>query len=202
MFWYEEEVKRLEKLQKTLEYQPQTAFYGSSTFTLWQSLYQDFAPFQPVNLGFGGSTLAACTWYFDRVFKYQKSLDNIIVYAGDNDLSNNRHPEEIYIFLFQLFEKVKERYGDIHCSYVSIKPSPIRWYLNDQVKYTNMIIKNEIEARQNPYWHFVNIYDNYLGYDNRPNPQYYENDGLHFNTQGHNILKEILLKHLSQFKQV
>jgi hypothetical protein len=81
MFWYEEEVKRLEKLQKTLEYQPQTAFYGSSTFTLWQSLYHDFAPFQPVNLGFGGSTLAACTWYFDRVFKYQKSLDNIIVYA-------------------------------------------------------------------------------------------------------------------------
>ncbi|WP_044173336.1 GDSL-type esterase/lipase family protein [Flectobacillus major] len=197
MFWYEEEVKRLEKQQTPLVYQPKTAFYGSSTFTLWSSLYEDFEDFKPVNLGFGGSTLAACAWYFDRVFTLYPNINSVVIYAGDNDLSNNRHPEEIYLFLFQLFEKIQERYGAIDCTYVSIKPSPVRWYLNDQVKYTNMIIKNEIDARQNPCWHYINIYDSFLDYDNKPNPKYYEADGLHFNKSGHNILKALLLRHLT-----
>lgn len=37
MFWYEEEVLRVEKVLSNLEYLPETVFYGSSTFTLWHS---------------------------------------------------------------------------------------------------------------------------------------------------------------------
>ena len=196
MFWYEEEVKRLERESTLITYQPQTAFYGSSTFTLWDSPYEHFQAFKPVNLGFGGSTLAACAWYFDRVFAQYHHLDSVVIYAGDNDLSNHRHPEEIYLFLFQLFQRLQERYGDIHCTYVSIKPSPQRWHLNDQVKYTNMIIEKEIQKRQHPYWHYVDIYDHYLGKNHRPNAQFYEADGLHFNKAGHQILKDILIQHL------
>lgn len=197
MFWYEEDVKRLERERIQVAYQPKTAFYGSSTITLWKSLYQDFDAFCPVNLGFGGSTLAACAWYFERVFAMYDDIESVIVYAGDNDLSNNRHPEEIFLFFFQLYEKVKERYGDIDCTYVSIKPSPQRWHLNDQVKYTNMIIEREINFRQESNLHYLNIYDYYIGTDNKPNSKYYEQDGLHFNKAGHNVLKEALIKHLS-----
>lgn len=197
MFWYEEDVKRLERERIQVAYQPKTAFYGSSTFTLWKSIYQDFDAFSPLNLGFGGSTLAACAWYFERVFTLYDGIESVIVYAGDNDLSNNRHPEEIFLFFFQLYEKVKERYGAIDCTYVSIKPSPQRWYLNDQVKYTNKIIEHEIKARDDSNLHYVNIYDYYIGKDSKPNSQYYEQDGLHFNKVGHNILRDELIKHLS-----
>ncbi len=196
MFWYEDEVKRLEKERLKLPYPPKTAFYGSSTITLWDSLYQDFKDFSPVNLGFGGSTLAACAWYFDRVFAGFDEINSVIIYAGDNDLSNNRHPEEIYLFLFQLFENIQRRFGEIDCTYVSIKPSPQRWYLNDQVKYTNKIIEKEI-SRRGGKLHYIDIYDLYLAEDQRPENKFYQPDGLHFNQLGHDLLKEKLTSHLA-----
>ncbi|MEA5428991.1 MULTISPECIES: GDSL-type esterase/lipase family protein [Arcicella] len=196
MFWYEDEVKRLEQERLKLPYQPKTAFYGSSTITLWESLYHDFQEFSPVNLGFGGSTLSACAWYFDRVFAQFEEINSVIIYAGDNDLSNNRHPEEIFLFLFQLFENIQRRFGLIDCTYISIKPSPQRWYLNEQVKYTNKIIEREIKSRGEQL-HFVDIYDQYLDDKHRPDSRFYQNDGLHFNKLGHDLLKTKLVEHLS-----
>ncbi len=196
MFWYEDEVKRLEQERSKLPYQPKTAFYGSSTITLWESLYQDFKDFSPVNLGFGGSTLAACAWYFERIFAEFNEINSVIIYAGDNDLSNNRHPEEIYLFLFQLFDVIQKRYGTIDCTYVSIKPSPQRWYLNDQVKYTNMIIEKEIKKRGDQLY-YIDIYDQYLDDNHRPDSKFFQADGLHFNKMGHDILRDKLVEHLS-----
>ena len=62
MIWYENEVQRLEKERAALTYEPKLLFYGSSSIRLWDSLNDDFADYQPVNLGFGGSTLAASDW--------------------------------------------------------------------------------------------------------------------------------------------
>jgi hypothetical protein len=97
MFWYEDEVVRLEREISQLAYLPETIFYGSSSIRMWDSLYSDFAAFKPINLGFGGSTLAACVWFFDRVLASQKP-GRIVFYAGDNDLGDGRHPEEVYFF--------------------------------------------------------------------------------------------------------
>ncbi|MEO6849327.1 MAG: GDSL family lipase, partial [Mucilaginibacter sp.] len=69
MFWYEDEVKNLEKVVLKLGYEAETLFYGSSSIRLWTTLYKDFDNIKPVNLGFGGSTLAACVWFFDRIMK-------------------------------------------------------------------------------------------------------------------------------------
>ncbi|WP_431214255.1 hypothetical protein ACQ86N_05210 [Puia sp. P3] len=100
MVWYENEVQRLEKERTSLTYDPKLLFYGSSSIRLWESLYEDFAPWQPANLGFGGSTLAACDWFFDRLLTPFRP-SSIIVYAGDNDLGDGRHPEEVFIFFQQ-----------------------------------------------------------------------------------------------------
>ena len=67
MIWYEHEVQRLEQERASLEYEPKMIFYGSSSIRLWETLYEDFKEYQPANLGFGGSTLAACVWFFDRL---------------------------------------------------------------------------------------------------------------------------------------
>ena len=90
MYWYENEVKGLEKERLQLTYEPSTLFYGSSTIRLWDSLFDDFKVFKPVNLGFGGSTLAACSWFFNRVVAPYDAR-SIVLYAGDNDLGDGRH---------------------------------------------------------------------------------------------------------------
>jgi lysophospholipase L1-like esterase len=194
MVWYEEEVKHLEKEGKNLKYKPGTAFYGSSSIRLWNTLYDDFQYYKPVNLGFGGSTLAACAWFFDRIFaSYQPT--SIIIYAGDNDLGDGRHPEEVFIFFQQLAQRITDRYGDIPCYYISIKPSLSRWNLIESLKFANHLIEKEIGKLDN--WTYINIFNRMLDKTGYPQKEYYDDDGLHLSAEGYELWKQIILSKIS-----
>ncbi|MDT3402890.1 SGNH/GDSL hydrolase family protein [Mucilaginibacter terrae] len=190
MYWYEDEVKRLERDRLKLSYEPETLFYGSSSIRLWDSLYQDFAHLKPVNLGFGGSTLAACVWFFDRIMT-PYNPKRLIVYAGDNDLGDGRHPEEIFIFFQQLMVKAHEHFGDIPCYYVSLKPSPARWQIADSFKYANNLIESEIVKQQNN-WRFINIFKAMLDNNGLPQKQFFVNDALHLSPEGYEVWKQVI----------
>ncbi len=190
MFWYEDEVKRLEKERLQLNYTPATLFYGSSSIRLWNTLKEDFKALDPVNLGFGGSTLAACTWFFDRIVAPYEPK-SIVVYAGDNDLGDGRHPEEVFIFFQQLVQNIHNRFGEIPCFFISVKPSVARWKIVDNLKYTNSIIENEI-IRMDANWKFINIFNSMLDKNGYPAKEYFENDGLHLSSIGYSLWKEIV----------
>ena len=190
MLWYEDEVQRVEKEKGNLPYDPKMVFYGSSSIRLWESLYEDFKAYEPVNLGFGGSTLAACVWFFDRlVGAYQP--ESMIVYAGDNDLGDGRHPEEVFIFFRQLVACVRERFGDIPLAYISIKPSVTRWNIVDSIRYTNTLIEEEIR-REGRNLHYIDVYDRMLDDKGNPNRELLDADGLHINPKGYDLWKEVV----------
>jgi lysophospholipase L1-like esterase len=193
MFWFHPDLERIEKKIQNLEYTPKLVFYGSSTFTLWDELTTIFKPHNPLNLGFGGSTLAACTWFFDRVFNNIKEIDAIVIYAGDNDLGNGRHPEEILLFLENLLLKIRKRYGNIKCTCISIKPSIARNYIQESIHYTNKGIKELMMKDENFY--YIDIYNPLLDKSGKPDIKYFENDGLHFNKKGYQVLSSSLLAH-------
>ncbi len=190
MFWYHDDVARLENEINSLEYTPKMVFYGSSTFTLWNNLATIFKDHNAINLGFGGSTLAACTWYFDKVFKNLEDIDSIVIYAGDNDLGDGRHPEEVYLFLENLIAKIRSKYGNIKCSVISIKPSIARFHLLSSIRYTNTIIKN-LTAKDDHLF-FIDIYDKFLDQNGNPDAIYFESDGLHFNELGYELIVNTL----------
>lgn len=192
MFWYHPDLERLEKEIQNLKYNPKTVFYGSSTFTLWQELTTIFKEHKPVNLGFGGSTIAACSWFFNRVFKNLHDVDAFIIYAGDNDLGDGRHPEEVVLFLETLLLKIKEKYGNIKCTYISIKPSISRKHLQSSISYANSNIKKLSKKYDNFY--YVNIFDPLLDHAANPNPKYFLEDGLHFNKKGYELIVNQLKK--------
>lgn len=194
MFWYEDEIKRLEKRSKALTSQPETLFYGSSSIRLWSSLDKDFAEYSPVNLGFGGSTLAACTWFFDRVM-VDYSPRRMIFYAGDNDLGDGRHPEEVFLFFQQFAVRVFERFGSLPCYFISLKPSIARAQLLRQFYYTNQIIAEEIKKLDN--WHWIDVYNAMLTADGKPDPTYFLEDGLHLNPKGYQLWAKIIKSALS-----
>lgn len=185
MFWYHEDLERLERELASLEEDPKMVFYGSSSFTLWNDLTEIFKEYKPINLGFGGSTLGACTWFFDRVFENIKKPEAIVVYAGDNDLGDNRHPEEVVLFFENLLTKIREKYGNIPCTFISIKPSISRWYLSDSIRYTNSNIKELCLKDEN--FHFVNIYDDMLDANGYPDGKYFVEDGLHLSKKGYKL---------------
>jgi lysophospholipase L1-like esterase len=195
MLWYENEVQRLEKEKTLLQYDPKLIFYGSSSIRLWDSLYDDFSAYQPVNLGFGGSTLAACVWFFDRLITPYHP-QSIIVYAGDNDLGDGRHPEEVFIFFRQLVACTRERFGNIPLAFISIKPSITRWNILDSIRYTNKIIEDEI-TKQGTNLHFINVYNQMTDNAGYPKREFLDPDGLHMNQKGYALWKEIIGQYVS-----
>ena len=199
MQWYENEIQRLEQEKKSLNYEPKMIFYGSSSIRLWENLDQDFAAYQPGNLGFGGSTLAACVWFFDRLFASYHP-QSIIVYAGDNDLGDGRHPEEVFIFFRQLVASTRKRFGNIPLAFISIKPSISRWNIVDSIRYTNKIIEEEIKKEGNNL-HFINVYNRMTDNSGYPKREFLDPDGLHINEKGFALWKEILLPYVSAFSK-
>jgi len=73
----------------------QILLYGSSTMRLWKTFSQDLTGFNMVNRGFGGSEMSDAIYFFDRVVvPLQPSL--ILLYEGDNDISNGKKtPEQV-----------------------------------------------------------------------------------------------------------
>lgn len=188
MFWYEEEVKGLENKQFTEINQPYTIFYGSSSIRLWQTLEEDFKDLNTLNLGFGGSTLAACAWFFERIFApYQP--EKIVIYAGDNDIGDGRMPEEVFIYYQELAVLIQKKYGNIPCYFISLKPSFSRWGLVHNFKYTNSLIENDI-IKNNNNWHFINIFESMIDEQGFPSKAYLENDGLHLSPEGYLVWKK------------
>lgn len=192
MNWYEDEVKRVEKECDGLIYKPEAIFYGSSSITLWKTLYTDFEEFKPVNLGFGGSTLAACVWFFERIFAPVTSAKCIIIYAGDNDIGDGRNPQEVSLFYRELMNQIRKKFGDIPCFYISIKPSLQRWQLIECIKETNGLIHNE--TLKDPHQKFIDIFPGMLNDLDHPQASLFEPDGLHLSAKGYELWKSILMK--------
>ena len=85
---YQGEVAALERRRRAEPPPPGVvAFYGSSSIRLWDSLAEDFFDVPVINLGFGGSTLAACVHYFDRLVVPCKP-GALVFYAGENDIGD------------------------------------------------------------------------------------------------------------------
>lgn len=195
MFWYEEDIKHLEQKINALKAQPNMIFYGSSTIRLWTLLEKDFAHYNPINLGFGGSTLAACVWFYDRIFAKLKPT-SIVIYAGDNDLGDNRHPEEVFLYYQLLMFKIRAQFGNIPVFFISIKPSITRFHIIDRIKYTNRIILQEINNDHNDSF-YINLYDKMLDDVDFPDRQFFLHDGLHLNANGYELWKSVISKYLN-----
>ena len=181
----------MERERAELAYSPSTLFYGSSSIRLWRTLQEDFSEYRPVNLGFGGSTLAACVWFFDRIVA-PFSPDSLVLYAGDNDLGDGRHPEEVFIFFQQFAARAGRRFGErLPCYFVSLKPSPSRRELAGRFEHANRLIETEI-LRRHRNWGFINTHDQMLDIYGRARGAYFEADGLHMNARGYALWTRII----------
>jgi len=191
MYWYEDEVKRLERDRLNMVHDPEVIFYGSSSIRMWDNLDQDFSAVRTANLGFGGSTLAACVWFFERIMMYYQPK-GIVIYAGDNDLGDGRNPEEIFIFYQMLATKIADRFGpDLFCYFISLKPSLSRWHIEDRLRYTNNLIESEIIKRNNN-WKFIDVFKHMLDRSGNPDSGYFMEDGLHLNENGYRLWREVV----------
>lgn len=197
MFWYEAEIQQIEsKLSSLPPASDRVVFYGSSSIRLWTTLAQDFPQINTLNLGFGGSTLAACAWFFERVIIPVKPK-SIVFYAGDNDLGDGRHPEEVYLFFCAFADKLRTLLPGVPLSFLSIKISPSRWGISERIRHTNKLIYGELEKYAD--YQYIDMTAPLLGKDGRPRNELFENDGLHLSPAGYRVWQQTLLKNARFF---
>ena len=190
MDWYETEVRELEnaRVEQRLPDNP-VVFYGSSTIRLWESLVEDLANPRALNLGFGGSTLEACAYFFERLVLPVEPC-SLVVYAGDNDLGDGRSPQEVLSFFRALAAKVDRDLGGIEFAFISIKPSPARFNIIDRIRMANRLIHEDIKLRRRGY--FIDIFDAMLDPEGNPQRKLFSEDGLHMSRRGYRLWAKLL----------
>ncbi len=190
MEWYEDEVRQIERLHKQAPPQPGSVmFYGSSSLRLWTTLSDDMAPWPVINRAFGGSTLAACVHFFDRLV-LPCAPGAIVLYAGDNDLGDGRLPDDVVRSLRAMLTRIDTSLGPVPVAYVSIKPSLTRWGLRERIQRVNAEARLMMEQRPSSY--YVDVYTLMLDANGRPRAELFDTDGLHLSSAGYRLWRTVL----------
>ena len=189
MQWYEPEVRALERetASRVSSHHP-PVFYGSSSFTLWTTLAEDFDP-RVLNLAFGGSTLEACDYFFSRLVA-PVNPRSLLIYAGDNDLADGRSVDDVLGFFHSIAGKVAAQFGAIPVGFMSVKLSPVRAAIGDKIRRFNDIMRSEMEALPGGY--YVDVYSAMVDESGRPRTEFFREDGLHLNRDGYHLWGRIL----------
>ncbi|MDP2422864.1 MAG: GDSL-type esterase/lipase family protein [Bacteroidales bacterium] len=166
-------------------------FIGSSSFTMWQDLQNYFPEFKIINRAFGGSTLDDQLRYArDIVLPYTPR--QVVIYCGENDLafSDTITPEIVVQRFIALFNLIRTGLPDTQITYISMKPSPSRWYLAEKFNDANQGIRIFMEYSSNA--GFVNIWDDMLNENYIPDTTLFLEDMLHMNEKGYNIWQKAI----------
>lgn len=185
MEWYESEVRALERACATQVFPVKpSVFYGSSSIRLWDTLPRDLGSPRIVNLGFGGATLEACVWFFERLVPPTHPA-SLIVYAGDNDIGDGATARDVANRFEALAVKVARDLARIPFGFLSIKPSPARYGLLDRISDANEMIRRSLS--RDPRAFYVDVFTPMLGSDGRPRPELFLEDGLHLSPAGYRL---------------
>jgi lysophospholipase L1-like esterase len=165
-------------------------FIGASSIVRWH--LDEFFPElgdQAINRGFGGSQSVDAVRYVDRVVvPYRPRI--VVYYAGDNDVEAQVPAPEI-AHQFALFEqKVHAALPDTQVIAISIKPSIRRWKWIDTIRTANAIVK--AYSLRTPNTRFMDIEQQMLGPDGKPNPELLVADGLHMTPAGYRVWTDAL----------
>ena len=159
----------------------------------WKTLAQDFPEHKVINRGFGGSQIADCIFYADRiVIPYQPRL--IVLRAGGNDIHAGKTPEQVRADFQAFVEKVRAKLPKVRIAYMTINATPARWANVEREKKANQLIKDYIAKGEN--LDYIDTFDATMGADGKPREELFVKDRLHFNAEGYKILAAIVRKHL------
>jgi len=160
-------------------------FIGASSIVRW-NLPEYFPELgaKAINRGFGGSQSVDSVRYVERiVVPYHPRI--VVYYAGDNDVEANVPAREI-AHQFELFDqKVHAALPQTKIIFISIKPSIRRWKWIDTIRSANAMVK--AYCAKEKHLVFMDIEQQMLGADGKPNPNLLVADGLHMTPAGYRI---------------
>lgn len=148
MFW--QDIQNFKKIdQENAPPENAILLIGSSSFTKWQDVSDYFPGKTIINRGFGGSRLTDLNYFSEDLLNYNPK--QIIIYCGENDFADDKNLKAgIVVDRFKTFyEKIREKFPNIQVDYISIKYSPSREHLWQQMKQANKKIAKFMKKEKN-----------------------------------------------------
>ena len=157
-----------------------TLFVGSSSIVGWNTK-KWFPDIENINRGFGGSQIND-SWYYAESIIIPYNPKTIVFYAGDNDATDGKSPEMIFVNFKAFAIKIRKALPDTKLVYISIKPSIARWNVWPQMQEANKLIRNYCNKQKNMV--FVDVSTVMLE-AGKPIKEIFSPDGLHMNEKGY-----------------
>ncbi|MFV5694106.1 GDSL-type esterase/lipase family protein [Flavobacterium sp. LB3P122] len=181
------------KKQDSILFPPSDAILliGSSSFTKWNDVSSYFPNHTIINRGFGGSTLLDVIRYEnDIVFPYKPK--QIVIYCGENDIaSSDLITGKIVFERFKiLYQDIRKEFPKTAVVYISMKPSPSRWKMNERLIDGNEQIRKFIKRQDNTV--FLSVWEKMLDANKKPISTIFLKDNLHMNAQGYSIWQKVI----------
>ena len=159
-------------------------FYGSSSFRLWENIPRYFPGIPVVNRGFGGSTLAECLELMPRLIEPLQPA-TLLLYAADNDLDQGASPEKVLDLFHQFIDQLRGNFPGIPMAFISVKPSPARFWNLSKIRRANELIQAAAEAMTGVT--YLDAYRLMLSPAGGSRPDLFTQDGLHMNSAGYDL---------------
>lgn len=167
------------------------AFYGSSTMRLWSDFAHNFRDKDGINLGFGGATLEACVYYFERII-LPHNPRSMVIYAGDNDIGNHCDSNKVVELYIELLQKIDRHLPGIPVSLVSIKCSPARIKMRSTIEKANEQLARLAKTRPNT--QYIDLFSTLLDKNGEIKDTLFEGDRLHLNEKAYQLWTKQLLE--------
>jgi lysophospholipase L1-like esterase len=171
-------------------------FTGSSSIRFWKTLKEDMEPMQVINRGFGGAHIAHVNHHFDDVVTdYQPKA--IVLFCGTNDIAALKGPKQTIDDFKSFLSKVRANLPGIPVFVIGIKPSVAREYLKaEEMEYNSTI--SEMSEKDELLF-FVDVWEEMLTAEGKPNPSLFVEDGLHINAEGYKIWTRLVRANLINY---
>lgn len=186
---FQKEIKRFAWQDAKNSYPEQAVlFIGSSSIYTWKTA-QDFPTLPVINRGFGGAQISDLNYYYDVVVRRYKPA-RIIFYCGDNDVAAGKNMTQILADFKTFISRLKKDLPYTNLLFLAIKPSPLRWQLWDKMSQTNHAVKDYCKSSE--FCTFLDTATPLLNTKGLPDKNLFVEDGLHLNSTGYNIWKNLL----------
>lgn len=173
-------------------------FIGSSSIRGWRTLAEDFPEYRVINRGFGGSWVHDSIHFADRiVLPYKPST--IIFYAGENDLKGGFTAEMVVENFKKFVEIVHDKFPETRIAYVSMKPSPSRAALINEMRKGNESIRDW--ARETENVDYIDVFNPMLDKEGQAREELFVKDNLHLNATGYRLWRKIIGPYLISIQQ-
>ncbi len=163
-------------------------FAGSSSVRLWD-VAKAFPDLPAANVGFGGSQIPDCTFFVPRLV-VPLEPKTVVFYAGDNDIAQNRTPEQVRDDFAAFAAAVHAKLPKCRVLFLSVKPSGSRWKKYETQQKANALVKEA--CGKDGRLKYVDVGTVLLGTDGMPDPEYFVKDQLHLSPKGYEKWNAVL----------